>query len=243
MDFKMAGTEKGVTAIQLDLKIPCVTLPMLREIMAKSKTARLKVLDKMKETIAAPRPDISVYAPRILILNINPEKVGDVIGPAGKIIKKIISQTGAKIDIEEDGKILIASTDMSAAEAAKQMILDLTAEAELGKVYTGKIVRLEEYGAFVEIMPNLVGLLHISEVAPYRIASIHDALHLGDTVTVKVVSIDPADNKIRLSKKACEEGGGENPDSTPRPPAPQHYPREHGPDRRGGRDRGGRGRY
>ncbi len=244
MDFKMAGTEKGVTAIQLDLKIACVSLPMLREIMAKSKAARLKVLARMKETIAEPRQDISVYAPRILILNINPEKVGEVIGPAGKIIKKIVSQTGAKIDIEEDGKILIASPDMSAAEAAKQMILDLTAEAELGKIYTGKVVRLEEYGAFVEIMPNLVGLLHISEVAPYRIASIHDVLHLGDTVTVKVVNIDPADNKIRLSKKACEEGGGENPDSTPRPEAPpRRYPREHGPDRRGGRDRGGRGRF
>ncbi len=247
MDFKMAGTEKGVTAIQLDLKIPCVTLPLLHEIVAKSRAARLKVLAKMKDAIAEPRKDISAYAPRIIILNINPEKVGEVIGPAGKIIKKIISQTGAKIDIEEDGKILIASTDMSAAEAAKQMILDLTAEAELGKVYTGKVVRLEEYGAFVEIMPNLVGLLHISEVAPYRIASIHDVLHLGDTVTVKVVNIDPADNKIRLSKKACEEGGGENPDSTPRPPAPapRRYPREHGPDRRGGGDRGrgGRGRF
>jgi polyribonucleotide nucleotidyltransferase len=243
MDFKMAGTEKGVTAIQLDLKIPCVTLPMLREITVKSKAARLKVLARMKEAIAEPRKDISVYAPRILILNINPEKVGEVIGPAGKIIKKIISQTGAKIDIEEDGKILIASTDMSAAEAAKQMILDLTAEAELGKIYTGKVVRLEEYGAFVEIMPNLVGLLHISEIAPYRINSIHDVLHLGDTVTVKVVSIDPADNKMRLSKKACEEGGGENPESTPQPAATPRYPREHGPDRRGGRDRGGRGRF
>jgi polyribonucleotide nucleotidyltransferase len=243
MDFKMAGTETGVTAIQLDLKIPCVTLPMLRDIVAKSKAARLQVLARMKETIAEPRPDISVYAPRILILNINPEKVGEVIGPAGKIIKKIVSQTGAKIDIEEDGKILIASTDMSAAEAAKQMILDLTAEAELGKVYTGKVVRVEEYGAFVEIMPNLVGLLHISEVAPYRIKSIHDALRLGDTITVKVVSIDPADNKIRLSKKACEEGA-ENPDSTPRPEAPpQRYSRERSSDRRGGRDRGGRGRF
>ena len=244
MDFKMAGTEKGVTAIQLDLKIPCVTLPMLREIMAKSKAARLKILARMKEAIAEPRKDISAYAPRIIILNINPEKVGEVIGPAGKIIKKIIAQTGAKIDIEEDGKILIASTDMSAAEAAKQMILDLTAEAELGKIYTGKVVRVEEYGAFVEIMPNLVGLLHISEIAPYRINSIHDVLHLGDTVTVKVVSIDPADNKMRLSKKACEEGGGENPDSTPRPPEAQRPPREHSsPDRRGGRDRGGRGRF
>ena len=243
MDFKMAGTDKGVTAIQLDLKIPCVTLPMLREIVAKSRDARLKVLAKMNEAIAEPRKDISPYAPRIIILNINPEKVGEVIGPAGKIIKKITAQTGAKIDIEEDGKILIASTDMSAAEAAKQMILDLTAEAELGQIYTGKVVRLEEYGAFVEIMPNLVGLLHISEVAPYRINSIHDVLHLGDTVTVKVVSIDPADNKMRLSKKACEEGGGgDNPDSTPRPPAPTRS-REHSSDRRGGRDRDRRGRY
>jgi polyribonucleotide nucleotidyltransferase len=242
MDFKMAGTEKGVTAIQLDLKIPCVTLPMLREIVAKSKAARLKVLAKMNEAIAEPRKDISPYAPRIIILNINPEKVGEVIGPAGKIIKKITAQTGAKIDIEEDGKILIASTDMSAAEAAKQMILDLTAEAELGQIYTGKVVRLEEYGAFVEIMPNLVGLLHISEVAPYRINSIHDVLHLGDTVKVKVVSIDPADNKMRLSKKACEEGAaGDNPDSTP-PPSSQR-PREQSSDRRGGRDRDRRGRY
>jgi polyribonucleotide nucleotidyltransferase len=229
MDFKMAGTDKGVTAVQMDLKIPCVTLPMLREIVAKSKEARLKVLARMKEALPAPRPEISVYAPRIIILNINPEKVGEVIGPAGKIIKKIISQTGARIDIEEDGKILIASTDMEAAERAKQMILDLTAEAELGRTYTGKVVRLEEYGAFIEIMPNLVGLLHISEVAPYRINSIRDVLHLGDAVTVKVVSIDPADNKIRLSKKALEEGG----DQKSEEPSSERPPRKHPRERRG----------
>lgn len=226
MDFKMAGTDKGVTAVQMDLKIPCVTLPMLREIVAKSKEARLKVLARMKEALPAPRPEISVYAPRIIILNINPEKVGEVIGPAGKIIKKIISQTGARIDIEEDGKILIASTDMEAAERAKQMILDLTAEAELGRTYTGKVVRLEEYGAFIEIMPNLVGLLHISEVAPYRINSIRDVLHLGDAVTVKVVSIDPADNKIRLSKKALEEGGDQKSEEPSSERPPRKYPRE-----------------
>lgn len=226
MDFKMAGTEKGVTAIQLDLKISSVSLPMLREIVAKSRAARLKVLARMKEAMAAPRPEISVYAPRILILFINPEKISEVIGPAGKIVKKIISQTGAKIDIEDDGKIVIASTDMSAAERAKQMILDLTAEAELGQIYTGKVVRLEEYGAFVEIMPNLVGLLHISEVAPYRINSIRDVLKLGDTITVKVVSIDPVDNKIRLSKKALEPDAASG--STESSPPPQHRPhREH----------------
>lgn len=226
MDFKMAGTDKGVTAVQMDLKIPSVTLPMLREIVAKSKEARLKVLARMKEALPAPRPEISIYAPRIIILTINPEKVGEVIGPAGKIIKKIISQTGARIDIEEDGKILIASTDMEAAERAKQMILDLTAEAELGRTYTGKVVRLEEYGAFIEIMPNLVGLLHISEVAPYRINSIRDVLHLGDAVTVKVVSIDPADNKIRLSKKALEEGGDQKREEPSSDRPPRKYPRE-----------------
>jgi polyribonucleotide nucleotidyltransferase len=227
MDFKMAGTAKGVTAIQLDLKIPCVTLPMLREIVAKSRDARLKVLAKMREAIAEPRPEISVYAPRILIMSVNPEKISEVIGPAGKVIKKITSQTGAKIDIEDDGRIVIASTDMKAAERAKQMILDLTAEAELGQTYTGKVVRLEEYGAFVEIMPNLVGLLHISEVAPYRINSIRDVLNLGDTVTVKVVSIDPVDNKIRLSKKALEEDSSGQAPSDPSSPPPRRYPREH----------------
>ncbi len=230
MDFKMAGTEKGVTAIQLDLKIPCVTLPMLREIVAKSRAARLTVLARMKEAIAAPRPEISVYAPRILIVSINPEKVSEVIGPAGKIIKKIVSQTGAKIDIEDDGRIVIASPDMAAAERAKQMILDLTAEAELGQTYTGKVVRIEEYGAFVEIMPNLVGLLHISEVAPYRINSIRDVLKLGDTVTVKVVSIDPVDNKIRLSKKALEEdSAAEGGSPSPAPPRRPH--RDHSTNR------------
>ena len=227
MDFKMAGTEKGITAIQLDLKVACVTLPMLREIVAKSRAARLKVLARMKQAMAAPRPDISVYAPRILILFINPEKISEVIGPAGKIVKKIISQTGAKIDIEDDGKIVIASTDMAAAERAKQMILDLTAEAELGQTYTGKVVRIEEYGAFVEIMPNLVGLLHISEVAPYRINSIRDVLKLGDTITVKVVSIDPVDNKIRLSKKALEQDASSSGPTESSPP-PQGRPhREH----------------
>jgi polyribonucleotide nucleotidyltransferase len=234
MDFKMAGTDKGVTAVQMDLKIAGVTLDMLKEITAKSRAARLTVLAKMKEALAEPRSDISIYAPRILTLYVNPEKVSEVIGPAGKIIKKIVSQTGAKIDIEDSGKITIASTDVNAAESAKQMIQDLTAEAELGKTYTGKVVRIEEYGAFVEIMPNLVGLLHISEVAPYRIKSIRDVLKLGDTVTVKVVNIDPLDNKIRLSKKALEEGGGEGEAYSPPPGRPA---RDHGP-----RDRSSSGR-
>ncbi|HEX2695610.1 MAG TPA: polyribonucleotide nucleotidyltransferase, partial [Acidobacteriota bacterium] len=178
MDFKVIGSEKGVTAIQMDLKIKSVTPAFLREAFAQSRQARLHVLGRMKEALAAPRPDISPYAPRIFTLFVNPERVSEVIGPAGKVIKKIVALTGAKIDIEDDGKITIASADVAAAEKAMQMIRDITAEAEIGKVYTGKVIRLEEYGAFVEILPNVVGLLHISEVAPYRIKSIRDVIQM-----------------------------------------------------------------
>ncbi len=245
MDFKVAGSEKGITAIQVDLKLDSIPLSICREALAKAKTARLKVLAKMKEALPQPRTEISPYAPRIIFLYINPEKVGEVIGPAGKIIKKIVATTKAKIDIDETGKVVIASVDMEAAERAKQMILDLTAEAEVGQTYTGKVVRIEEYGAFVEIMPNLVGLMHVSEIAPYHVRSVSDVLHLGDVVTVKVLTIE--DNRIRLSMKALNpdavppegsesQGGADN--SNPRP-----YPPRSDRDRgRGGRG-GGRGRY
>ena len=204
MDLKVTGTEKGVTAIQLDLKIPSITTQILKEALLKAKEARIKVLAKMKEAIAAPRPEISPYAPHIITLVINPEKVSEVIGPAGKVIKKIIAQTNTKIDIEESGKITIAAQNMEAAEKAKEMIREITIEAEVGKTYTGKVVRLEEYGAFVEILPNIVGLLHISEVAHYRVKNIWDVLKMGQTIRVKVLNIDE-DNKIKLSKKALEE--------------------------------------
>jgi polyribonucleotide nucleotidyltransferase len=245
MDFKVAGSEKGITAIQVDLKIDAISLDLCREAMAKARAARLKILAKMKEAIPQPRTEISPYAPRILFLYINPEKVGEVIGPAGKIIKKIVATTKAKIDIDEQGKVVIASADVEAAERAKQMILDLTAEAEVGQTYTGKVVRIEEYGAFVEIMPNLVGLMHVSEIAPYHVRSVGDVLHLGDVVTVKVLTIE--DNRIRLSMKALNpdavppegsegQGGSGNPGSRPYPPRSD---RDRG---RGGRS-GGRGRY
>lgn len=204
MDFKVAGTEKGVTAIQMDLKIPSISTQIIKEALMKAKQARAVVLEKMKEVLPAPRPELSPYAPRIITLFINPEKVSEVIGPAGKVIKKIIAATNTKIDIEETGKITIAAPDMEGAEKAKQMIREITVEAEVGKVYTGKIVRLEDYGAFVEILPNIVGLLHISEVAHHRIRNIRDVFKIGQTVTVKVISIDE-DHKIRLSKKALEE--------------------------------------
>jgi len=203
MDLKVAGTEKGITAIQMDLKIPSIDSSVLKEGLDKARAARLKVLGKMKEAISEPRSDISPYAPRIIYLLINPEKVADVIGPAGKIIKKIIAQTGAKIDIDETGKITIASADVEAAERAREMIREITVEAEVGKTYTGKIVRIEEYGAFVEILPNIVGLLHISEIAHHRIRHTRDVLKLGQTVKVKVLAVDE-DNKIKLSIKALE---------------------------------------
>lgn len=204
MDLKVAGTKKGITAIQLDLKIPSISVQILKEGLAKAKEARLKVLEKMKEALSEPRPEISPYAPRIINLVINPEKLSDVIGPAGKIIKKIISETKAKIDIEDSGKITIAASNIQSAEKARQMIKEITIEAEAGKTYTGKVVRIEDYGAFVEILPNIVGLLHISEIAHHRIRNIRDVLRMGQTVSVKVISIE-GDNKIRLSKKALEK--------------------------------------
>jgi len=204
MDLKVGGTEKGITAIQMDLKIPFIPIQVLKEGLLKAKNARAEVLKKMKEALPQPRPDISSYAPRIINLMINPEKVGDVIGPAGKNIKKILAQTNSKIEIEESGKITIAAANIESAEKALQMIREITVEAEVGKVYTGKVVRLEEYGGFVEILPNIVGLLHISEIAHHRVRNIRDVLKMGQTVQVKVLAIDE-DNKIKLSKKALEQ--------------------------------------
>jgi polyribonucleotide nucleotidyltransferase len=248
MDFKVVGSEKGITAIQMDLKVKSVTPALLRDAFAQSRQARLHVLGRMKEAMAAPRPDISPYAPRIFTLYVNPERVSEVIGPAGKVIKKIVAVTGAKIDIEDDGKITVASSDVAAAEKAMQMIRDITAEAEIGKSYTGKVIRLEEYGAFVEILPNVVGLLHISEVAPYRIKSIRDVIQMGQELTVKCITIDE-DRKVRVSLKALEApdaptGGGpgagqENNDQRDGERRPPYRGPSHGP----GRDRGPRNRY
>jgi polyribonucleotide nucleotidyltransferase len=227
MDLKVTGTEKGITAIQLDLKVPAISMEIFREALVKARNARLQVLGKMKEAISAPRPEISPYAPRILFLFINPEKVSEVIGPAGKVIKKIIAATKAKIDIEEGGKVIIASTDMEAAEKAKEMIREITIEAEVGKVYNGKVVRIEEYGAFLEILPNIVGLLHVSEIAHYRVRSVRDVLKMGQMLEVKVISIDE-DNKVRVSRKALEERPAGLPDSDQ---GTEHHPRPRPHDR------------
>jgi polyribonucleotide nucleotidyltransferase len=157
----------------------------------------------MKEALPEPRPDISPYAPRIINIFINPSKVGEVIGPGGKIIKKIIAETKTKIEIDESGKITIASSDMEAVKQAEQMIKDITEEAEVNKTYNGKVVRIEDYGAFIQILPNVDGLLHVSEISHQRVRNVRDVIKMGQTLLVKVIFIDE-NNKIRLSKKALE---------------------------------------
>jgi len=200
MDFKVAGSKDGITALQMDIKITGINTAIMAEALAQAKAARLHVLGKMQETLSEPRKQISEYAPRIYTLHINRQKIGELIGPGGKVIRGIIEETGVKIDVEDDGKVNVAATDETAARKALKMIKDLVAEAELGKTYLGKVVRLADFGAFVEIFPGTDGLLHISEVAEHRIRDIREELKEGDQLLVKVIAIEG--NKIRLSRKA-----------------------------------------
>ncbi len=200
MDFKVAGTQQGITALQMDIKITGITPQIMSEALTQAKAARLHVLGKMLETLAAPRTDISAFAPRIYAMKINPAKIGELIGPGGKVIRGIIEQTGVKIDVEDDGRVNVAATDEPSAAKALKMIRDLLAEAEVGKTYLGKVVRLADFGAFVEIFPGTDGLLHISEVAEHRIRDVRDELKMGDQLLVKVISVEG--NKVRLSRKA-----------------------------------------
>jgi polyribonucleotide nucleotidyltransferase len=200
MDFKVAGTKDGITALQMDIKIGGITPQIMADALSQAKDARLHVLGKMLEALPEPRQGISMFAPRIYTLHINRERIGELIGPGGKIIRGIVEQSGAKVDVEDDGTVNVAAVDEAAANKALKMIKDLMAEAELGKTYLGKVVRLAEFGAFVEIFPGTDGLLHISEVAEHHIRNIRDELKEGDQLLVKVISIDG--NKIRLSRKA-----------------------------------------
>ncbi|MCI0418064.1 MAG: polyribonucleotide nucleotidyltransferase [Acidobacteria bacterium] len=200
MDFKVAGTREGITALQMDIKIGGLTMGIMTEALDQALRGRLFILDKMLETISASRSNTSRYAPRIHTLKISTDKIRDVIGPGGKVIRSIIEQTGVKIDVSDDGKVNVASADEASANKAIQMIKDITAEAEMGKIYLGKVVRLADFGAFVEIFPGTDGLLHISEVAEHRIRDIKDELKEGDQLLVKVIGIDG--QKIKLSRKA-----------------------------------------
>jgi polyribonucleotide nucleotidyltransferase len=200
MDFKVAGTKDGITALQMDIKVGGITAQIMREALAQAQRGRLFILGKMDEVLTTHREKVSAYAPRIYTLQIPVDKIRDVIGPGGKMIRSIIERTGVKIDVEDTGKVNVASNDESSANQALQIIRDLTATAEVGKTYLGKVTRLADFGAFVEIIPGTEGLLHISEVAEHRIKDVRDELKEDDQVLVKVLAVEG--NRIRLSRKA-----------------------------------------
>ena len=200
MDFKVAGTRKGITALQMDIKVMGITSKIMHEALEQARRGRLFILDKMEETITGGRENISSFAPRIYTLQIPVDKIRDLIGPGGKMIRSIIEETGVKIDVDDTGKVNVASNDGPSAQKAIQRINDITAVPEVGKTYLGKVVRLAEFGAFVEIIPGTDGLLHISEIAEHRVKEVKDELKEGDQVLVKVLGIEG--NRIKLSRKA-----------------------------------------
>jgi polyribonucleotide nucleotidyltransferase len=201
MDFKVAGTAEGITALQMDIKVSGITAEIMQKALEQARQGRLYILDKMGVEIATPRTDVSAYAPRIVTIRIPVDKIRDVIGPGGKMIRSIIERTGVKIDVEDDGRVNVASADEASARKAIGIIQELTATPELNKTYMGKVQRITDFGAFVEIMPGLDGLLHVSEIAHYRVKDVRDELKEGEQVLVKVINIDPS-GKIRLSRKA-----------------------------------------
>jgi polyribonucleotide nucleotidyltransferase len=202
MDFKVAGTEKGITALQMDIKIAGVSVDIMQEALAQAREARLYVLTKMAETIKGARTELSPYAPRFVTIKIRPEKIREIIGPGGKVIRGIQEKTGAKIDVEDDGKVTIFSSSNDAAQMALGMIQDICREVELDRIYLGRVKSIKEFGAFVEIIPGNEGLLHISQIAENRIRTVNDVLSEGDEVLVKVIEIDPS-GKVRLSRKTA----------------------------------------
>jgi polyribonucleotide nucleotidyltransferase len=200
MDFKVTGTSDGITALQMDIKIGGINAMILSEALEQAKKGRLHILDKMQQAIDKPREEISPYAPRIITIQINPDKIRDVIGPGGKMIRSITEETGAKIDVSDDGTINIATADGEAGRAAVARIRALTAEAEIGETYLGTVSRIVDFGAFVEIIPGLDGLLHISEISDRRIRDVRDELKEGQQIMVKCIGKEG--NKIKLSRKS-----------------------------------------
>jgi polyribonucleotide nucleotidyltransferase len=259
MDFKVAGTRDGVTALQMDMKIKGLTRETMAEALEQAREARMTVLDKMLAVIPEPRKEMSPYSPRITTIQINPDKIRDVIGPGGKVIRKIVEETGAQIDVEDDGKIFIASTDQTSARKAIDWIKSLTDEVEVGRVYRGKVVRIMSFGAFVEVLPNQDGLVHISRLTDHRVERVEEVVNVGDEIVVKAVEID-SQGRLNLSRQeAIEEltARGEPIEeqidmdavaaAMSLPPPPPREPRDrNGGGFRGGRgggDRGGRGGY
>jgi polyribonucleotide nucleotidyltransferase len=224
MDFKVAGTVDGITAIQMDIKVAGITIAIMREALTAAKKSRLFIIDKLKETIPAARAELSPYAPRMIVMQIDPDKIKSVIGPGGKVINKIIADTGVKIDIENDGRVFIAGADGLAAEKAKKMVEALTKDVVVGETYMGTVTRLMNFGAFVAVLPGKEGLVHISQLAPQRVERVEDVVKVGDEIMVKVVEID-SQGRMNLSRKAVltgEEVGplrnGEAPERSSGPP-------------------------
>jgi polyribonucleotide nucleotidyltransferase len=226
MDFKVAGTKKGITAIQMDIKVQGVTIEIMREAMEQARKSRYAIIDKLAETIARPREQLSEYAPRMIVIKIDPAKIKDVIGPGGKIINKIIADTGVeKIDIEDDGSVFITSLDGSSGERAKQIVENLTKSIVVGETYLGTVTRIINIGAFVQILPGKEGLVHISQLAPTRVERVEDVVKVGDEIMVKVIEID-GQGRVNLSRKALLGGVSANGDFASRGPRPMREPRE-----------------
>ncbi|MBE3562576.1 MAG: polyribonucleotide nucleotidyltransferase [Hydrogenibacillus schlegelii] len=233
MDFKVAGTADGVTALQMDIKIAGITVDIMREALLQARRARLFILEKMREAIAEPRPTLSPYAPKILTMKIDPEKIREVIGPGGRVINRIIEETGTEIDIEQDGTIYIASPDPEKNARAKELIENIVREVVVGETYLGTVKRIEKFGAFVEVLPGKEGLVHISQLAPTRVNRVEDVVKVGDTILVKVIEIDEY-GRVNLSRKAVimDQGGSEAGDAASggsggaggRPPGPASRP-------------------
>src|SRR5204863_3244024 len=209
MDFKVCGTRDGITAIQLDIKTEGIDHKIIRETLHRAKEARMVILDKMAQTIDKPRPEISKWAPRLLTIKIDPEKIGKVIGPGGKNIKALQEDTGANVDIEDDGTVYVSAVDGAAAEKCRDIIEAMTAEVKVGKIYTGTVVSIKDFGAFVEIAPETDGLVHVSELSDKYVDRVTDYINIGDEVKVKVLLIDDQ-GRIKLSRKAAMKELGES---------------------------------
>ncbi len=243
MDFKVAGSAAGITALQMDIKMTGVPAAVMREALAQARAGRLEILECMQATIAAPRDSISTHAPRIVTITIPVEKIRDVIGPGGKTIRSIVDRTGVKIDVEDDGRVNVASADEDSAQKAIRIIEELTASPELDKTYLGKVQRITDFGAFIEILPGIDGLLHVSEIAHYRVADVRDELQEGDQVLVKVINVDPS-GKVRLSRKALlpapadtpADGRGDDKARVGAPSGPRGRSRHRPPRQRGSRE-------
>ncbi|MFA5859994.1 MAG: S1 RNA-binding domain-containing protein, partial [Elusimicrobiota bacterium] len=202
MDFKVAGTRKGVTAIQMDLKTPGVALSLLKEALEQAKSGRFAIMDIMEQTIGQSKKELSTYAPRMVQVKVPVNKIREVIGPGGKIINKIQDETGATISIEDDGTTSISAPNGESLKAAKEWVEGIIAEVEIGKIYTGKVTRVENFGAFVEVLPGKEGLVHISQIAQHRVQNVTDEVNLGDTIKVKAMEID-SKGRLNLSRKAA----------------------------------------